>query len=153
MPAYSTLRTFVKSLQTGQTNITDTLDKLLSDQPALRSNRNWLTFKNTPNLLDNPVPAWLRALLKANGMRDIEIDHIDQHWPPDEKEKARQWIAYAIDHGQPLTFNWELHEGKNAINVQRNAGARIVFLSPRDGVRISGLAVWYVHIGGVSAKP
>jgi hypothetical protein len=148
MPAYSTLRTFIDSLRTGRTNITTTFDALLLDRAALREHPEWPTFRDTP-VLNGPMPQWLRNILSTAGIRDIEIIHIDQHWPAAQKELARQWIAAAIEEDVPLSFSWELHDGTDPVNEQREEGRRIVFRSPRDGVRISGLNVWYVHIGGV----
>lgn len=152
MPAYSSLGTFIESLRTGRTNITATLESVLADREAIRELDEWPGFRDTANLLDNPIPQWLRTLLKDHGMKDIEVEHIDQHWPPAAKEEARRWIVEAVEEGRPLRFSWELHEGSQPENERREDGERVVFKSPRDGVRISGIHVWYVHIGGVNVE-
>lgn len=149
MPAYSTLKTFVKSLKTGDTNITQVLGEILKDRQDARDQEIWPTFRDTPDLLKYEMPVWLRAYLRSKGMRDDEIDHIHEHWPPEAKEEARQWIAEAIENDYQLRFSWELHEGRLPENELRDDGRRVVFRSPREGVRISGLHVSYIHIGGV----
>lgn len=152
MPAYSKLSTFIESLRTGRTNITQTLETLLSDRESLREHPEWETFRDT-QMLSDAMPQWLRDLLAEAGMSDPEIDHIDLHWPAAQKERVRQWIVEAIREDYPLKFRWELFDGDDPVNeLTEKEGRTVIFKSPRAGIRISGIHVWYVHVGGVHVE-
>lgn len=146
MPPYSTLRTFVNALKSGETNITRSLEKLVNDGSRRQKYADWV---DKPGALDGEFPAWLRTELVQAGMKQEEIEHIEA-WPDSQKDVARAQVSAAVKDKRPVRFSWELWEGKHAESeVRRDADQemRVVFKSPRDGVEL-GL----VNFGGVKVK-
>lgn len=142
MPAYSTIKTFVKAIQSGRTNITLTLDKLMANPGGYTTNVNF-SVMSTSGALNNPMPEWLRGMLIANGMKPEEADHIDDAWPDAQKELVRQKIESAITSNRPMRFFWELFDGQAPINEfqdpDASGGITVTFKSPRSGVVVSSL--------------
>jgi hypothetical protein len=139
MPAYSTLRTFVRALQTGRTNIVDVLEALCAEATSPGPANDALQSIRAPRSADNLPPALLTAI--GNRLKPKEIAHI-QHWPAAQKERVRAEIVRAIDEGEPISFTWELYDGAvpDADFRSRQGGGRtIAFRSPRSAVRLSGL--------------
>ena len=140
MPPYSRLQTFVDALKTGETNITQSLDRLVNDD---RKREAHVDFVTTANAFAS-FPDWLRDELANAGMRPEEIDHIER-WPNEEKGLVRIQIVHAIRDNRPLRFGWELYDGGRPVtDVRRQPGrdARVVFRSPRTGVRVDGDEVY-----------
>jgi hypothetical protein len=140
MPPYSRLQTFVDALKTGETNITRSLDRLVND-PTQRDEH--VDYVNTANSFSS-FPDWLRGELANAGMSPEEIAHIER-WPNEEKELVRIQIVHAINDNRPLRFGWELYDGgRPRTDVRRSPGrdTRIVFRSPRAGVRVEGDEVY-----------
>lgn len=146
MPAYSTLRTFINAVRTGRTNITETLDKLMTNPARHKLNTNELTLRQEHSL-DAPLPDWMRRILKTAGMSDAEVSHLDI-WPDDKKEEVRTVVVQAIDANLPVRFFWELHDGATPDNVisQREDGWTVRFRSPAAGVRLSHVNLGSVHV-------
>lgn len=146
MPPFSTLRTFVNSLKSGETNITRSLERLVRDDKKREKYREWV---DRPNSLDGEFPPWLRTELVQAGMKEAEIEHI-QDWPDSQKEVVRAQISGAVKDKRPLRFGWELYDGKHPkSDVRRDSDqeVRIVFQSPREGVELS-----FVNYGKVRVK-
>jgi hypothetical protein len=136
MPPYSKLQTFVDALKTGETNITRSLDRLINDPQKRRDHSDFVKKVNA----FSSFPDWLRTELAQAGMSTDEINHIER-WPNEEKEQVRIQIVDAIQENRPLRFGWELYEGgRPTTDVRREPGrdARVVFRSPRAGVRVHG---------------
>lgn len=144
MPAYSSLRTFVDSLRTGETNITRCLESLLNNPNKRTDNGDRVRTLD----VSRPFPAWLREELLASGMKTEEVDHIER-WPNHGKELVRRELEAAIASSGTLRFSWEIFDGDNPETaVQRDGpGARIVFKSPRKGVQLS-----HVNYGSIQVE-
>lgn len=142
MPAYSSLKTFVRSLRTGDTNITLTLAKAVAAE-GVDNIRD-------PSSVNPHLSVWVRGALAKHGMQPEEIDHIDNEWPEAKKEEARDWVVRAVDASQSVAFSWELFDGEHPANRKDDPGApepvRITFRSPRKGVRLSALNYGQIHV-------
>ncbi len=142
MPAYSSLRTFINSLKSGETNITKTFRKALRKEGVdLIRERSSVD----PHLSDD-----LKAKLAEHGMESDEIDHLENEWPPEKRNEARMWVVDAVDANRSVAFAWELFAGENPANSMDDPGApdpvRVTFLSPRQGLRLSWLNYGEVHV-------
>jgi hypothetical protein len=155
MPPYSSLRTFIDALTTGQTNITRGLDTLANNESKKAA--YGAQIAQPGHLSGNQLPDWLRRELSSTGVTAEEIAHMER-WPADEREAARAALHEAWTAGHDVRFEWEIHEGGNPKTERRgnppadaiepasmaaqSSGtgrplARIVFRSPRKGVRIT----------------
>jgi hypothetical protein len=132
MPAYSSLRTFFDSLTTGETNITQTLDRALNGEgTGLISNKI---------SVDPYLSTAIRGKLEQYGMSIEEIDHVANDWPAAKRDQVRKWVLTAIAAGRTVEFYWELHAGAEPDNKRDKTGTgpvKITFLSPRAGVHLS----------------
>lgn len=130
MPEESTIKKFVKAIQTGRTHTTKALDSV-DFNPHLGA-------LGTPNVVDT-LPDWARAGLQPP-LSDAELDHIDS-WPKDQKELVRQAVVTATQAKRKVQFFWELHSGTNeATDIQGLGGTgtvTIIFRSPRSKVKVS----------------
>jgi len=145
MPAYSTLRTFIAALKTGQTNITRSLEGLINDDEK-RQGHAWRV--RNAGVFDGAFDPWLREMLGDAGLSTPEIDHVER-WPDPQKETVRQEIVAAIDDNRTLGFNWEIWEGADPVSDVREetpGTRRVVFRSPRAGVRLSGVNFGSIHV-------
>ncbi len=140
MPPFSTIRTFAKALQTGRTNMTESLDRLMTN-PSRHQQNPHFSEVTSAHALDT-LPAWVRQLLRDHGMTDPEMDHIDA-WPNDQKELVRQKIVAAVQSDRQVHSLWELHDGAipvNDIQDPDTAGdITITFRSPRQDVKLSAI--------------
>ena len=147
MPPYSTLRTFITSLQTGRTNITESLERLMSDHGALKQHPHFQDLRQG-GAADSPMPVWARAALRASGMSKDEVDHIDR-WPDPQKDAVRGALVTAVDGARAVHFLWELYDGNDAETEVRDpdasGGITIIFRSPRSGVQLTPSIGW-VHV-------
>ncbi len=74
MPAYSSLRTFINSLTSGETNITKTLGRaLMAEGVGPIRDRSSVD----PDLSDE-----IKDILDRHGMSSEEIAHVANEWPP-----------------------------------------------------------------------
>ncbi len=139
MPPFSTVRTFVTALQSGQTNITRALDRLLTNPGRHRTNPNFASFRNR-QAANAPLPPWLRGLLRGEGVSDPEVEHIDA-WPDDQKEPVRDKTVEAILGDRRMRFFWELYDGPAPDTLIEDpdptGGITVRFRSPRSRVRLS----------------
>jgi hypothetical protein len=140
MPPYTTLRTFIDALKSGETNITRVLEDVAADRPLLEANAADL---RTPGRFHPVFPDWARgALIDRNRPRCLslqELAHIEA-WPPDEKEAVRVQLARSLDEPVRLVFRWEIHDGDEPrTELRRESGgeAQLVFRSPRAGVELT----------------
>jgi hypothetical protein len=144
MPAYSTLRTFIDSLRTGETNITHSLESLLNNPEKRRARAG-----DVQNLdVSQPFPEWLREEFRNAGMSEKEINHIES-WPNTGKEIVRSELQAAIGTNGTLRFNWEIFDGdhpETAVRSRDGANARIVFQSPRTGVQLHHFNFGAIHV-------
>jgi hypothetical protein len=132
MPAYSTLRAFIDSLRTGETNITQTFARALAAEGVGPiGNRDSVD----PKLSDT-----VKGLLRKHHMKPAEIEHVDEHWTGAQRNEVREWILAAVAAGRDVTFSWELFAGSATGNRRDDPGApapvSITFLSPREGVNL-----------------
>jgi hypothetical protein len=138
MPAYSTLKSFVKALRTGDTNITQCLERLANDR-AKRA--QYTSDINALHAGVGQLPGWLRNEMVQAGMSQPEVDHVER-WPDAEKEKVRLQVVEAINHDGNVHFSWELFDGEDPMSEVRrdqNQDVRVVFRSPRKGVKLSAV--------------
>ncbi len=138
MPAYSTLKSFIKALKTGDTNITQTLESLVNNRAKRNQYSSDIRATHTGQ---GQLPGWLRSEMVQAGMSEPEVDHCER-WPDREKEKVRQQLVEAMDSDANLHFSWELFDGDHPLSEVRrdsNQDVRIVFRSPRKGVKLSTL--------------
>ncbi|MEX0682544.1 MAG: hypothetical protein WD904_03015 [Dehalococcoidia bacterium] len=145
MPPYSTLRTFIDALRTGETNITQCLENVTNNR-ALRDAH--LAEVQTPNAFDGALPQWLCDALDQAGMSNDEIRHIER-WPAREKEIVRQQVALSIGDNRTLRYGWELQDGDapvSDVRVQNSNEAVIIFRSPRSGVHLKTVNFGFVDI-------
>jgi hypothetical protein len=139
LPPYSTLRTFVHALQTGDTNITRVLTTLMQ-YPS-----NWQP--DTGNIEVNPLSDFLKGLFKQPGMmKDEEIAHIEDAWPMAQKQELREHVVQAIASGRPMVFKWAATSGPAPetdivwppANTPLHVPIRVTFRSPSSGFVFSG---------------
>jgi hypothetical protein len=138
MPAYSTLKSFINALKTGDTNITQCLERLANDR-AKRA--QYATDIRALHTGVGQLPGWLRNEMVQAGMSQPEVDHVER-WPDREKEKVRLQVVEALDHDSNLHFSWELFEGDDPLSEVRrdpSQDVRVVFRSPRKGVKLSAI--------------
>jgi hypothetical protein len=138
MPVYSTLKSFINALRTGDTNITLCLERLANDR-AKRA-QYATDIRAIPSGVGQ-LPGWLRNEMVQTGMSQPEVDHCER-WPDSEKEKVRLQLIDAIDHDNDLHFSWELFAGDDPVSdVRRDAShdIRVAFLSPRKGIILSAI--------------
>jgi hypothetical protein len=134
----STLRTFVESVHTGQTNITRVLSKLMQ-YPA-----RWQD--NTGDITVDPLSSFLNAQFSAPGrMTPEEVSHIEHQWPMAQKETLRDEVIRAIQADRRMVFKWGLtsdDEPRTDVawppdNTPLDVPVLVTFLSPRRGVTYS----------------
>ncbi len=148
MPPYSTLKTFVTSLKTGRTNITESLDRLMTNPGRHLTDAHFADLQ-VENAFNAPLPGWARTALAGCGMSQAEIDHLDV-WPDGQKEIVRQQMVAAVRSNRTIRFFWEMHGGVDAVNEVREdreaGGTIIVFRSPGHGVRLHHPNFGAVHV-------
>ena len=128
MPEPSTIKKFVESLKTGETNTTKVLEKLFGSQQALQALSNHPNVTNgdlaRANALSSGanggLPVWAKQELQGQGpasgllgglrLSDKELEHIDS-WPAPQRDRVRGALAAAVSSGNPVHFSWELHAG------------------------------------------
>jgi hypothetical protein len=147
MPPYSSLRDFIDALSTGNTNITRVLERVSND-PGQRNQH--LPQISQPGAFNGHIPQWICTELTQAGMTQAEIDHIEQRWPDAQKETVRALLYEAWTGDRPIHFSWELHEGddpRTEVRRDANQDVRVVFRSPRKGVRMKGaIRIGEVHV-------
>ena len=146
MPPNGTLRSFINALTSGETNVTRCLERLAND-PGKR--QKYAADINAPHAAVGQLPGWLRNEMVQAGMSQTEVDHAER-WPDAEKEKVRRQIVAAMDGNTTIHFSWELYDGDHPVSELRrdpNQDVRIVFRSPRKGVKLS-----LINHGSVSVE-
>ncbi len=132
MPAYSHVNTFIRSLRTGETNITKTFAKALKARGV--------SAINARSSVDPTLSSQLKGILAQYGMKPAEIAHLDQ-WPAAKRNQARLWVLAAVGARREVAFSWELFSGDEPANRREQPAApepvTIVFRSPRAGVRFT----------------
>lgn len=137
MPPYSTLRDFIGALSTGETNITRVLERVSNDE-AKRT--QYLPLISAPGAFNGYIPEWVCTEFRQAGMKDAEIEHIQQRWPDSQKETVRAQLYAAWTQKRPIHFSWELfdeEDPRSEVRRDANQDVRVVFRSPRKGVRIA----------------
>ena len=142
MPVYSNLRTFIDSLNTGETNITKTFAKALAaegvDEIRERASVD-------PHLSDQ-----LKDILAKHGMKPEEIAHVENEWTGEKRNEVREWVLAADAASRSVAFSWELFAGDDPANRREDPGApepvSVTFLSPRKGVNLSWLNYGQVNV-------
>ena len=136
MPAYSTIHSFINAIKSGDTNITQCLERLANDAAK---RQKYGADISAPHGAVGHLPGWLRNEMVQSGMSQPEVDHVEQ-WPDNEKEKARVQVVEAIRDERVIHFSWELYDGGQPLTEVRrdpNQDVRVVFRSPRKGVKLS----------------
>lgn len=138
MPPFSKIQTFVEALRTGRTNMTESLDRLMTN-PSRHQRHPRFSEITSAHALDT-LPAWVRQLLRDHRMTDPEMDHIDA-WPNDQKELVRQKMVAAVQTGRQVHSWWRLHDGATSVSDIQDPDAAgditITFRSPRQGLKVS----------------
>ncbi len=141
MPVYSSLRTFIKSLKTGETNTTQTFARALAAEGV-----DPISNKAS---VDPHLSAQLKDILARHGMTPGEIDHVKK-WPANKRNQARLWILAAVAANRSVAFSWELFDGNVSANRRNQPPppepVRITFRSPREGVTLSQSHAGQVHV-------
>jgi hypothetical protein len=131
----STLRTFIQSVNSGETNITRVLT-LLMRHPA-----QWQGNKGSIGV--NPLSSFVTTQFRAPGrMTQAEVDHIANQWPMDQKEALLADVLNAIDAGRPMVFKWTLtseNQPKTDVawppsHTPLDVPVHVTFKSPQAGV-------------------
>ncbi len=146
MPDTTEIKKFIKSLQSGKSDVATALDTIfaMGNRAALNANADMGTFKDLqghPNLLHPNIPDFVRNLLTDEGVTDGEIDHINK-WPKVQKEEIREALVNALDGNRAVYFFWELHRGNNEKTpIEPDGGLgtgdiKITFQSPRKKLRL-----------------
>ena len=142
MPAYSSLKTFIQSLKTGETNITKTFAKALAAEGVDNISDD--------TCIDPHLSDWLKSALAKHGMKPEEIAHLENDWPMEKKKEVRLWIVSAVQASRSVAFSWELFAGANPSNRKDDGDppepVSITFQSPRKGVRLSGMNYGQVKV-------
>jgi hypothetical protein len=137
MPPTTSVRTFIRALQTGRTRITAALDDLLSHS-GLADNDFFDAFSQ-PGALNGDLPDYLREAMMKRGLSEEEVLHMS-HWPDDQKELLRQALVVAINDARTVRFEWELHSGAdsdNPIHSAEDGDMKVTFRSPRSQLRLA----------------
>ena len=137
MPAFSHVNTFIRSLRTGETNITKTFAKALKARGV--------SAISARSSVDPTLSSQLKGILAQYGMKPAEIAHLENEWPAAKRNQARLWVLAAVADRREVAFSWELFSGDKPAN-RREQPARpkpvtIVFRSPRSGVRFTAADV------------
>jgi len=139
LPPFSTLKTFVKAVNSGQTNITRVLTLLM--QYPTQWQGSMADIEVSPNL-----SLFLNAQFGAAGrMIPQEIAHIESHWPMAQKQALRAEVLHAIEAGRPMVFKWTLTSAQTPDtdivwppnNTPLTVPVLVTFRSPRAGVKYS----------------
>lgn len=152
MPPTTSVRTFIRALQTGRTRITAALDELLKVQ-NLGNNQFFEDFSQ-PGALNGELPQYLRDALIERGLSEEELQHMD-HWPDAKKELVRQAIVDAITNERGVKFEWELHSGgqsENAIQIEDDQ-TKVTFRSPRAGLNLTATGTVEAYDITVDVEP
>ena len=141
MPVYSSLRTFIKALKSGETNTTQTFARALAAEGVD-------PIKNKSSV-DPHLSAQLEGILASHGMSPGEINHVKK-WPAAKRNQARLWVLAAVRANRSVAFSWELFDGTVSTNGRSqtpvSAPVRITFRSPRAGVTLSQSHGGQVHV-------
>ena len=144
MPELSNIDTFVAAVNSRQTKITRAVKRLWDERSTVADATALVPLIAAGTLAMVPLGSPLAAALKARGLTDDEIKHIDK-WPPAEKNKVQTALQTALaGTAVPnVLFFWELHSGNASQTVVTSAPAstdvHIIFQSPTKNVR-KGLA-------------
>lgn len=139
MPPYSTLKTYLKAVNTGDTNITRVLTILMHYPSQWQGNVGDITVE--------PLSPFLKDLFSAPGrMKSEEIDHIENQWPMALKQELQEHVLQAIEAGRPMVFKWGPTRGQVAAtdivsppsNAPLTVPVRVTFRSPAAGIVFSG---------------
>ncbi|MEO6196651.1 MAG: hypothetical protein ABIP58_00925 [Dehalococcoidia bacterium] len=138
MPPFSTLKTFVKAVNSGDTNITRVLTKLMHYPEQWQENMGQITV--------SPLSQFLEDQFGAPGrMTPEEILHIANEWPMAQKVDLRAAVLLAIEVGRPMVFKWTLTSAQAPetdivwppSNTPLTVPVLVTFRSPRAGVTYS----------------
>lgn len=139
MPETSTIRKFIAAVQTGRTNTTKALEMLFTNPGRHRTHTNFGDL-SVAGALNKPLAAWAKAVLRALGLSDPELAHIED-WPDTEKEEVRKALVVAIQADRNVRFLWELHDvagsDNRVTNVDGPGDITVTFRSPRANVRLT----------------
>ncbi len=134
----STLRTYIESLQSGNTNITRVLDKLMHYP------RKWRP--NTGDITVNPLSQFVIEQFSAPGrMTPEEITHIVNEWPMDQKEALQTEVLLAIEEDRRMIFKWGVTNASTPSteiiwppdSAPMSVPVKVIFRSPRAGILFS----------------
>ena len=137
MPPMSTVRTFIRALQTRRTQVTTVLDDLMANGPAGGQHPGMGYLNNLQGAnFSGALPSWAKNVLIGRGLDPIALAHLD-NWPG--KEAVREEMVKAIGENRSIQFFWELHDGNDEENaIAAGAVTTITFRSPKWKVRSVG---------------
>ena len=142
MPVYSSVKAFIDSLKTGDTNTTKTFTR------ALRA--RGVSAISDRSSVDPNLSAELKRILARFGMKPEEIAHVENEWPAEKRNQVRLWILAAVAANRKVAFSWELFAGADTANRREQPATpepiTIVFRSPRAGVRLSPGRSAQIHV-------
>jgi hypothetical protein len=93
--------------------------------------------------------------LLAQHLQPHEIEHAG-HWPDTQMEDLRETLVTAISSGRRVTFEWELWNGPNSVNVTdlpEEGDIHVKFRSPRAGVALIATSVTENYDVSVDIEP
>jgi hypothetical protein len=134
VPPYSTLKTYLQAVNTGQTNITRVLTTLMQYPAQWRGKQ----IEVNPHLSKDVSDEF-----KAPGrMTSDEINHIENQWPMAQKQDLLTAVLTAIEAKRPMVFKWTLTTDptpKTDIvwppnDAPPTVPVQVTFRSPADGV-------------------
>ena len=138
MPPMSTLRTYIETLKTGNTNITRVLDELMQYPETWRP--------NVGDISANPLSTFVLEQFSAPGrMKQKEINHIRDEWPMDQKEDLLTEVLLAIDVGRPMTFKYRPTKAETPStdvvwppdSAPLRVPVAVTFYGPKNGILFS----------------
>ncbi len=135
MPQTSTVKEFVTALRTRESKTTKALTKYFTGPGRHRDRLPAFSRRGALNIL----PSWARRDLRALGLENKELSHINQ-WPNGQKEEVRKALVTAIENNRNVRFFWELHGGRTEETEVTDSGKgaiTIVFRSPQRNTRVS----------------
>ncbi len=149
MPEQTPIGKFLATLKSGRTNTTTVLERIFKNISPTDEIIVWLTTAD----LSQPLPANVRTVLRAEGLSNKEIDHIDG-WPKEPKEAARDAVIAAVT-GEPrvaIDHRWGItHGSKAAVDLPTNEnGQTITYLNSHERIESSMVGTPF---GRVVVKP
>lgn len=142
MPSGTSIRDFIKDLQTRKSQIAEKLDACSADAACRATILPAIQAWNPAD----PPPA---PVIAALGLTPKEVEHIKK-WDTGQKESVRNAAVTAITGSRDMEFFWELYDGPASGTAIDDPGGMakitVTFRSPRANVKTSGPTFGQVEV-------